>query len=41
MRAKKAYEDHLNFGVFLLWGFPVILVFSSILWWFASKLFLL
>lgn len=36
---KKPHEDYLNFGVVLLWGFPIILIFSSILWWLASKLF--
>ena len=36
---RKPHEDYLNLGVVLLWGFPVILVFSSLLWWLAGKLF--
>lgn len=32
-------EDHLLLGIVFLWGFPIILAFSSILWWLAGKLF--
>lgn len=36
---RKAHEDYLNIGVVLLWGFPIILIFPSLLWWLASKFF--
>lgn len=32
-------EDHLLLGIVFLWGFPIILAFSGILWWLAGKLF--
>lgn len=32
-------EDRLHLGIVLLWGFPIILAVSGILWFLASKLF--
>lgn len=33
----KPHEDYFNFGIVLLWGFPIVLVFSGLLWWIVSK----
>lgn len=32
-------EDRLYLGIVLLWGFPIILAVSGLLWFLASKLF--
>ena len=34
---KKPYEDYLNLGVVLVWGFPVLLTFLGVLWWIVGK----
>lgn len=34
---RKPDEDYLNFGVVLLWGFPIVLAFLGLLWWIVGK----